>query len=254
VSDRRPITSFAARLLNKLVGERDWSAQEISHILLKIPQQKSTRQCMVLDCRPDQAQDRHIRFDDGEAGEDMGVKEGLSAYKRYKLRIEHANGGEHLRDVTLIDWLQHYNANKFQPLSKGKPRPVGFFPRYRSDPADDEYEDYCRVKMILLYPFENVEDLLEVDGLQAETFQEAYELCCDNHTHRDDLYDELDVDDDEPEPDADDEFEDVNQSQPTPPVPLADFETYGLARPGNDLTRIEDGDNLGERDSDREYD
>jgi len=254
VSDRRPITSFAARLLNKLVGERDWSAQEISHILLKIPQQKSTRQCMVLDCRPDQAQDRHIRFDDGEAGEDMGVKEGLSAYKRYKLRIEHANGGEHLRDVTLIDWLQHYNANKFQPLSKGKPRPVSFFPRYKSDPADDEYEDYCRVKMILSHPFENVEDLLEVDGLQAETFQEAYELCCDNHTHRDDLYDELDVDDDEPEPDADDEFEDVNQSQPTPPAPLADFETYGLARPGNDLTRIEDGDNLGERDSDREYD
>jgi hypothetical protein len=209
---------------------------------------------MVLDCRPDQAQDRHIRFDDGEAGEDMGVKEGLSAYKRYKLRIEHANGGEHLRDVTLIDWLQHYNANKFQPLSKGKPRAVSFFPRYKSNPADDEYEDYCRVKMMLSHPFENVEDLLEVDGLQAETFQEAYELCCDNHTHRDDLYDELDVDDDEPEPDADDEFEDVNQSQPTPPAPLADFETYGLARPGNDLTRIEDGDNLGERDSDREYD
>ena len=53
--------------------------------------------------------------------------------------------------------------------------------------------------MILSHPFENVEDLLEVDGLQAETFQEAYELCCDNHTHRDDLYDELDVDDDEPD-------------------------------------------------------
>jgi len=82
---------------------------------------------MVLDCRPDQAQDRHVQFDDGEAGEDMVVKEGLSAYKRYKLRIEHANGGEHLRDVTLIDWLQHYNVNKFQPLSKGKPQPVGFF-------------------------------------------------------------------------------------------------------------------------------
>jgi len=45
-----------------------------------------------------------------------------------------------------------------------------------------------------------------VDGVQAETFQEAYELCCDNHTHGDDLYDELDVDDDEAEPDADDEL------------------------------------------------
>jgi hypothetical protein len=208
---------------------------------------------MVLDCRPDQAQDRHIQFDDGEAGEDMMVKEGLSAYKRYKLRTQHANGGEHLRDVTLIDWLQHYNINKFQPLSKGKPRPVNFFPRYKSNPTDDEYEDYCRVKMMLSHPFENVEDLLEVDGVQAETFQEAYELCCDNHTHGDDLYDELDVDDDEPEPDADDEFEDVNPSQPTL-APLADFETYGLARPGDDLTRVEDSDNLGERDSDREYD
>jgi hypothetical protein len=63
----------------------------------------------------------------------------------------------------------------------------------------------------------------------------------------------LDTDDDEPKPGADDEFEDVSPSQPTPPASLADFETYGLARPGDDLTRVEDSDNLGERDSDREY-
>ncbi|KAK9311749.1 hypothetical protein V1524DRAFT_411423 [Lipomyces starkeyi] len=117
----------------------------------------------------------------------MVEKEGLSAYKRYKLRIEHANGGEHMRAGTLIDWLQRYNVNKFQSLSKGKPRPVSFFPHSKSNPTDDEYEDY-------------------LDGLQAETFQEAYELCCDHHTHGDDLYDELDVDDDEAEPDADDEL------------------------------------------------
>jgi hypothetical protein len=134
---------------------------------------------MVLDCRPDKAQDRHIQFDDGEAGEDMVVKEGLSAYKRYKLRIEHANGGELLRDVTMVHWLQHYNVSKFQTLSKGKPRPVSFFPRYRPTPTDDEYEDCCRAKVMLSHPFQNVEDLLEVDGVQAETFQEADELCCD---------------------------------------------------------------------------
>lgn len=58
-----------------------------------------------MDCRPNQAQDRYIQFDDGEAREDMAVKEGLLAYKRYKLRIEHASGGKHLRGVTLIDWL-----------------------------------------------------------------------------------------------------------------------------------------------------
>ncbi len=71
---------------------------------------------MVLDCRPEQAQDRHIQFADGEAGEDAMVKEGLSAYKRYRLRTEHASGSEHLRDVTLIDWLRHYNVTTFQPV------------------------------------------------------------------------------------------------------------------------------------------
>ncbi|KFG81443.1 ATP-dependent DNA helicase PIF1 [Metarhizium anisopliae] len=90
--------------------------------------------------------------------------------------------------------------------------------------------------MVLSHPFEKVEDLLEVDGFQAETFQEAYELCCDNHKHGDELYDKR-----QPIP-------------ASPPEPLADFETYGLAHPGNDLTRVEDGDNLGERDSDRQYD
>ena len=91
---------------------------------------------------------------------------------------------------------------------------------------------------MLSHPFENVENLPEVDGLQAETFQEAYKLCCDNHTHRDDLYEKLDVDNDEPEADADDEFEDVNLSQPTPPATLANFKTYGLAHPGDGESRI----------------
>jgi hypothetical protein len=59
---------------------------------------------VVLDCRPDQAQDQYIQFDDGEA-EDIVVKEGLSVYKRYKLQIGHTSSREHLRDVTLIDWL-----------------------------------------------------------------------------------------------------------------------------------------------------
>jgi hypothetical protein len=63
---------------------------------------------------------------------------------------------------------------------------------------------------MLSHLFGNVEDLLEVDGVQAETFQEVYELCCDNHTHGDDLYDKLAIDDNKAEPDADDEFEDVN--------------------------------------------
>jgi ATP-dependent DNA helicase PIF1 len=34
LNDRAPLLSFVSKMLNKLIGERDWSAQEVSHILL----------------------------------------------------------------------------------------------------------------------------------------------------------------------------------------------------------------------------
>ena len=37
VNDRAPLLSFVSKMLNKLIGERDWSAQEVSHILLQLP-------------------------------------------------------------------------------------------------------------------------------------------------------------------------------------------------------------------------
>lgn len=43
-------------MLNKLIGERDWSAQELSHILLRHPVQQSSHTLASLDCRPEDAQ------------------------------------------------------------------------------------------------------------------------------------------------------------------------------------------------------
>ena len=37
VNDRAPLLSFVSKMLNKLIGERDWSAQEVSHLLLQLP-------------------------------------------------------------------------------------------------------------------------------------------------------------------------------------------------------------------------
>ncbi len=36
-NERAPLLSFVSKMLNKLIGERDWSAQEVSHILLQLP-------------------------------------------------------------------------------------------------------------------------------------------------------------------------------------------------------------------------
>ena len=53
VNDRSPLLSFKSKILNKIVGERDWSAQVISHIWLEIPVQKSSHKLVNLDCRPE---------------------------------------------------------------------------------------------------------------------------------------------------------------------------------------------------------
>lgn len=37
VNDPAPLLSFVSGSLKELTGERDWSAQEISHILLQLP-------------------------------------------------------------------------------------------------------------------------------------------------------------------------------------------------------------------------
>jgi ATP-dependent DNA helicase PIF1 len=53
INDRALLLSFVSKILNKLIGERDWSAQEVLYILLQLPVQKSSWMLVGLDCRPD---------------------------------------------------------------------------------------------------------------------------------------------------------------------------------------------------------
>ncbi|KAK0655513.1 hypothetical protein B0T16DRAFT_499445 [Cercophora newfieldiana] len=48
---RQPIVSFVTKLMNKLIAERDWSSQEVCHLLLNIPRQNGTREVRVVNCR-----------------------------------------------------------------------------------------------------------------------------------------------------------------------------------------------------------
>ena len=66
INDRAPLLSFVSKMLNKLIGERDWSAQEVSHLLLQIPVQDSSRGVVSLDCRPEEAQDDLIVLESGD--------------------------------------------------------------------------------------------------------------------------------------------------------------------------------------------
>jgi len=113
-SDKSPLLSFTSKMLNKLVGERDYSAQEVSHILLQLPMSKGSREVRVVDCRPEEKQDETVIFD-GD-----GLKPQRNALQKYKDRVADVAKKPHLKDpdpnlanLTFLDWLQFYDWDNF---------------------------------------------------------------------------------------------------------------------------------------------
>jgi ATP-dependent DNA helicase PIF1 len=87
INDQAPLLSFVSRMLNKLIRERDWSAQEVSHLLLQLPVQKSSGALVSLDCRPDDIQKDLITLESGEITTQRPV------LQRYRDRlVDTANG------------------------------------------------------------------------------------------------------------------------------------------------------------------
>src|SRR6266516_2086781 len=66
INNQAPLLLFVSKMLNKLIGEHDWSAQAVSHILLQLPVQKSSRMVANLDCRLEEAQSDLIILKSGD--------------------------------------------------------------------------------------------------------------------------------------------------------------------------------------------
>ncbi|KAG7000331.1 hypothetical protein FocnCong_v013276 [Fusarium oxysporum f. sp. conglutinans] len=116
----QPLLSFSSRLMNKLIAERDYSAQEISHLLLNIPLQEGTRMVVVVDCRPLELHGRSYRVDED-------VIETVGSYRKYLERND-----QH-EDVTYLEYLQSYNLKTWRRLAaNAKKRVLSYFPRYKS--------------------------------------------------------------------------------------------------------------------------
>jgi hypothetical protein len=230
-----------SRLLNKLIGERDWSAQEVSHILLGLPAQDSSRQVVTLDCRPEEVQNDTITV------EDETVTAKRSPLRRYQDRLtDQAN--QALANVTLFDWLRTWNWITWTVRPRAPLRVINYFPRYSSGPSSQEHDNYCRVRLMLHHPFERFTDLRSFDGCDYGSYTDAFYACRRLHSHPDDFYTDVVAND------QDTESEDESVRNGGDDEPLADFEAFARRRPYNDDLTCSFTDDLGSRDLDRAYD
>jgi hypothetical protein len=65
VNNRAPLLLFVSKMLNKVIAECDWSAQEVSHILLQLSVQSSSQVMVSLDCCPGDMQSNLIVLESG---------------------------------------------------------------------------------------------------------------------------------------------------------------------------------------------
>ncbi|KAJ8063299.1 hypothetical protein OCU04_008529 [Sclerotinia nivalis] len=243
----KPEKSSASYMLNQLIGERDWSAQEVSHILLRLPVQHCSREVITCDCRPEKAQPDLLVLESGE------ISAQRSVLRRYRDRVTDTGGANAaVKHVSLFDWLRLWDWKIWRPRPRAPARAINYYPRYLNDPQSDTYSKYCRVKLMLHHPFADWDDLLSVDNQLYSSFPDAFRACNHSHSHPDDFYTDPEADSSDADDDSADDGEDEQDEQDE--YPLADFEAFARRRPGNDFTEMDFFARLGGRDVDQNYD
>jgi ATP-dependent DNA helicase PIF1 len=169
INDRAPLLSFVSKMLNKLIGERDWSAQEVSYLLLRIPVQDSSWGVVSLDCRPKEAQDDLIILESGD------ISTRRSVLRRYRDRLtDTRNGNTSLLALSLFTCLRLWDWLTWKIQPRASSRVINYYPRYLDDPKSPGYSDYCRVKLMLHHPFTDWLDFLTVEDEIYGSYIEAF--------------------------------------------------------------------------------
>ncbi|KAI8396624.1 hypothetical protein FOFC_21172 [Fusarium oxysporum] len=242
VSHQNPLLSFASRLMNKLLTERDFSGQEICHVLLNCELQEGTRVIRAVDCRPYEQQGRSLRLQgDHDDAEVVGI------YEKYLSRPPLHE------ELTYLDFLANWNTSnrdgrKWTRWSRqAKPRVLYYFPRYKSNPQHHQYDGFCRVKLMLAHPHRDPNELRKINGVEYNSYASAAEFCYGNHRHPDDYYGTPNAEERRPDPD---EFEEEFHEPD-----LLEEDWLELARQLPDCPPSQEAiDLLGRRDIDIQYD
>lgn len=242
-SSENPLLSLVSKIMNKLISERDWSAQEVCHHLLDRNLKACTRGFTNIDVRPLDMQSRVMSKLTSEST--VLSKTFLEKYCARQTDQAH---------WTLIHVARYCEWKKgvFTERARAKPKIVKIYPQYSSDLEGRDYEDFCRAKMMLHHPFQNplLMDLLQDgSGITFNTWREAYAYCKEYHS------------DHEPDPlgattdmmDEESDTESLSQDKNLKEEEVRHEELLLLRHPRRDGTTVNDDIDFGRRNIDTQY-
>ena len=110
--------------------------------------------------------------------EDTLIKKRLWQLEKYLKRAEYEHpSGVRSEDVILFEFIQDWIiiGKKIRRRPRAAFRIIILLLLYSSDPGSNNYEDYCRVKIMLHYSFTDLNDLMASDGFKR-LYEFAYYL------------------------------------------------------------------------------
>ena len=169
-SDDVPAKRLISSLVIKTVGERDYSAQEVFHILFGWPLYNSSRSFVVLNLA-DNNEWRNINIDQN----DQSVQEGRNIIEKYRSRPTENSRRVDWDSMTLLHFCKNYYTRNYRGQvhysKKNKEMVVRVFPRIKNPYDTGDPEMYYRLHVILNVPF------------RAQTFDELLHDPVHNVTH-----------------------------------------------------------------------
>jgi hypothetical protein len=162
--------ALARRVLLLLIGDRDYSAQEVCHIGIAAPLVRCSRAFVLISTDPARQMMDYRRT--ALEGEEIFAPNAIDRY------VERVSENKNLSDQErrVLPRLSLYRFNSEYDVRTSKKRLsnkviVSVMPKFSSDPNGDDYEEYCKQQLILHKPFRRA-----VGGLKgnAESWAEAY--------------------------------------------------------------------------------
>ena len=154
-----PSLTSIQKLLLKSVAERDISAQETCHLLLSIPLYHSSRQCVSLNLNEETP--RWLRGSGiGENDEELTTITEVERTSKSPLR-KYWDRLDQLEDFSLFKlYLTHKYVNGNWKICE-KENVVRIWPRPSALRNGDQWEEFCRVKVLLHVQHRSIQQLIE---------------------------------------------------------------------------------------------